>query len=260
MTSRPPSYRGDRFPPEVIRHAVWFYYRFGLSFRDVEDLLAERGVTVTYEAIRQWYLRFGLAYARRLRHRRGRMGNSWHLDELFVKIRGRHQYLWRAVDKDGDVLDDLVQSRRNKRAATRVFRTLLKRQGREPRRLITDNLRSNSAAHRTVMPSVIHSTRQYGHNRAEVAHQPTRQRERQMRRFTSAAHLQRLASVHGVVQNLFRVGRHRRGQVWRRQQIGPSRSSWLSRACSCRPWPRFALPRHETASQPTGGLSLRKES
>ena len=203
-----PSYRGYRFPPEIIAHAVWVYHRFGLSFRDVEDLLAERGITVTYETIRQWCLTFGLDYARRLRRSRGRMGDTWYLDEVFVKIRGRQQYLWRAVDEDGDVIDILVQARRNQRAAARFFRKLLKRQGREPRRLITDKLGNYSAAHRTAMPSVAHSTRQYENNRAEVSHQPTRHRERQMRRFKSAAHLQRFASVHGVVQNLFRVGRH----------------------------------------------------
>ena len=158
MTSQPPSYRGYRFPSEIISHSVWLYYRFGLSFRDVEDLLAERGITVTYEAIRLWCRTFGLNYARRLRRRRGRQGDTWYLDELFVKIQGQQQYLWRAVDEDGDVLDILVQSRRNRRAATRFFRKLLKRQGREPRRLITDKLRSYSAAHRTVMPSGIHST------------------------------------------------------------------------------------------------------
>ena len=120
---------------------------------------------MTYEAIRQWCRTFGLDYARRLRHRRGRQGGTWHLDELFVKIQGRQQGLWRAVDEDGDVLDILVQSRRNKRAAKWFFRKLLKRQGREPRRLITDKLRSYSAAHRTVMPSVVHITRQYENNR-----------------------------------------------------------------------------------------------
>ena len=117
MTSPPPSYRGYRFPPEIISHAVWLYHRFGLSFRDVEDLLAERGVSATYESIRQWCLTFGLDYARRLRRRRGRMGDTWHLDEVFVKIQGRQQYLWRAVDEDGDVTDILVQSRRHRRAA-----------------------------------------------------------------------------------------------------------------------------------------------
>ena len=155
--------------------------RFALSFRDVEDLLAQRGITVTYETIRQWCLTFGLGYARTLRRRRGRLGDTWHLDELFVAINGRKQYLWRAVDEDGDVLDILVQSRRNRRAAVRFFRKLLKKQGCLPRRLVTDKLRSYPAAHRTVMPSVVHRTEQYANNRAEVSHQPTRQRERQMR-------------------------------------------------------------------------------
>ena len=187
---------------------MWLYHRFGLSFRDVEDLLAERGITVTYETIRQWCLTFGLDYARRLRRRRGRMGDTWHLDEVFVKIQGRQQYLWRAVDEDGDAIDVLVQSRRTRRAAIRFFRKLLKGQGCVPRRLITDKLRSYPAACRTVMPSVVHRTDRYANNRAEVSHQPTRERERQMRRFKSAAHTQRFLSVHGPIQNLFRVGRH----------------------------------------------------
>ena len=203
MTSQSLSYRGYRFPPEIISHAVWLYHRFGLSFRDAEDLLAQRGILVTYETIRHWCQIFGLAYARRLRHRRGRMGDTWYLDELFVTIQGRQQYLWRAVDEDGDVIDILVQSRRNRRAAIRFFRKLLKGEGREPRRLITDKLRSYGAARRTVMPSVVHVTDQYANNRAEVSHQPTRQRERQMRRFKSAAHMQRFVSVHGLVQNLW---------------------------------------------------------
>ena len=206
MMSQPPRYRGYRFPPEIISHAVWLYHRFGLSFRDVEDLLAERGASVTYESIRQWCLTFGLDYTRRLRRRRGRMGDTWHLDEVFVKMQGRQQYLWRAVDEDGDVIDILVQSRRNRRADIRFFRKLLKGQGCVPRRLITDKLRSYPAACRTVMPSVVHRTDRYANNRAEVSHQPTR--ERQMRRFKSAAHAQRFLSVHGSIQNLFRVGRH----------------------------------------------------
>ena len=208
MNSHAPSYHGYRFPPEIIGHAVWLYHRFGLSFRDTEGLLAQRGITVTYETIRQWCRTFGLAYARRLRRRRGRQGDTWHLDELFVKFRGRRQYLWRAVDEDGDVIDILIQSRRNRRAAICFFRKLLKGQGCVPRLPITDKLRSYPAAHRTVIPSVVHYTDQYANNRAEVSHQPTRQRERQMRRFKSAAHVQRFLSVHGPVQNLFRVGRH----------------------------------------------------
>ena len=224
---------GYRFPPEIISHAVWFYCRFCLSFRDAEDLLAQRGVTVTYETIRPWCQRFGPVYARQLRRRRGRMGDTWHLDEVFVTIQGRQQYLWRAVDEDGDVLDILVQSHRNRRAAVRFFRKLLKTQGRIPRRLITDQLRSYAAACRTVMSSVVHVTDQYANNRAEVSHQPTRQRERQMRRFTSAAHVQRFASVHGVVQNLFRVGRHllrsRHHRVFRKRAF----VEWDAATCAC---------------------------
>ena len=145
-----PSYRGYRFPPDIISHAVWLYHRFALSFRDVEDVLARRGVDVTYEAIRKWCRRFGPEYAGRLRRRRGRLGDTWHLDEVFVTIQGRQQYLWRAVDEDGDVLDILVQPRRNRHAAVRFFRKLLKTQRHVPRRLITDKLRSYSAACRTV--------------------------------------------------------------------------------------------------------------
>ncbi len=208
MKSDTPSYRGYRFPPEIISHAVWLYYRFCLSFRDVEDLLAERGVIVSYETIRLWCRKFGPKYARKLKRREGRLGDTWHLDELFVTIQGQRQYLWRAVDQDGDLIDILVQPRRNRRAAERFFRKLLKGQGSEPRRLITDKLRSYSAAHRTMMPSVVHDTARYANNRAEVSHQPTRQRERQMRRFKSAGQAQRFLSVHGVILNLFRVGRH----------------------------------------------------
>jgi len=163
-----PSYRGFRFPPDIIRYAVWLYHRFSLSFRDVEDLLAERGITVTYETIRQWCATFGLEYARRLRRRRGRQGDMWHLDELFVRIHGRPQYLWRAVDEDGDVIDILVQPRRNRRAALRFFRKLLKGQGAVPRRLITDKLASYRSAHRILMPAVMHRTDRYANNRAEV--------------------------------------------------------------------------------------------
>ena len=175
MSSQAPSYRGYRFPSEIISHAVWLYHRFSLSFRDAEDLLAQRGITVTYETIRQWCLTFGPTYTRTLRRRRGRLGDTWYLDEVFATIQGQRRYLWRAVDQDGDLLDILVQSRRNRRAAIRFFRKVLKGRGRLPNRVITDRLRSYAAAHRIVMPSVPHSTRQYENNRAEVSHQPTRQ-------------------------------------------------------------------------------------
>ncbi len=233
MSQQPSRYRGYRFPPEVIAHAVWLYHRFGLSFRDAEDLLAERGITVTYETIRQWCLTFGLDYARRLRSRRGRQGDMWYLDEVFVRIQGRQQLLWRAVNEDGDVIDILVQSRRNQRAAVRFFRKLLKRQGSVPRELVTDKLASYPVAHRTVMLSVRHVTTQHANNRAEVSHQPIRQRERQMRRFKSAAHLQRFASVHGVVQNLFRVGRHLLRAVNYRLLRTRSLNIWDEVTCAC---------------------------
>ena len=233
MRSQSVSYHGYRFPPDIISHAVWLYHRFCLSFRDVEDLLAQRGVTVTYETIRQWCQRFGPVYARRLRRRRGRMGDTWHLDEVFVTIQGRRQYLWRAVDEDGDVLDILVQSHRNRRAAVRFFRTLLKAQGRVPRRLITDQLRSYAAAARIVMPSVVHVTDQYANNRAEVSHQPTRQRERQMRRFKSAAQLQRFASVHGIVQNLLRVSRQLLRSAHHRLLRTRAFVEWDAVMCAC---------------------------
>ncbi len=208
MNSHTLNYHGYRFPPEIISHAIWLYHRFCLSFRDVEDLLAEQGIIVSYESIRQWCRKFGPAYARALKRRQGRLGDTWYLDELFLTIQGRRQYLWRAVDQDGDVIDILLQLRRDRRAAERFFRKLLKGQGREPRRLVTDKLRSYAAAKRTVMPTVIHDTGRYANNRAEVSHEPTRQRERQMRRFKSSTQAQRFLSVHGITQNLFRVGRH----------------------------------------------------
>ncbi len=208
MKMKTNGYRGYRFPPEIISHSVWLYHRFALSFRDVEELLAKRGIIVTYETIRQWCRKFGPEYARKLKRRQGRLGDTWHLDEVFVKIRGERHYLWRAVDQDGDVIEILVQRCRNARAAKRFFRKLLKGQGSKPWRLVTDKLRSYGAAHSTTMPSVEHNTERYANNRAEVSHQPTRQRERQMRRFKSAGQAQRFLSVHGVIQNLFNLGRH----------------------------------------------------
>ena len=206
MNSKKSIYHGFRFPREIISHSVWLYYRFCLSFRDVEDLLAERGIEVSYESIRSWCNRFGPKYARSLKNRSGWRGDTWFLDEVFVKIGGNLQYLWRAVDQDGDCLDILVQKRRNKKAAKRFFRKLLKGQGAAPRLMITDKLRSYSAAYREMMPSVMHSTEQYENNRAELSHQPTRQRERQMRRFKSIGQAQRFLSVQGEVCNLFRLG------------------------------------------------------
>ena len=201
-------YYGHRFPPEIISYAVWVYHRFCLSFRDVEDLLAERGITSLMKPFDSGVRSSVLDYARKLKRRQGRLGDIWHLDEVFIRINGQQQYLWRAVDQDGDVIDILVQPRRDQRAAERFFRRLLRGQGKEPFRIITDKLRSYSAALRTILCDVAHNTERYANNRAEASHQPTRQRERQMRRFKSAGQAQRFLSLHGVVQNLFRVGRH----------------------------------------------------
>ena len=192
----------------------------------MEDLLAKRGIIVSYEIIRQWCLKFDPEYARQLKRRQGRLGNTWFLDEVFVTINGRRHYLWRAVDQYGDVIDILVQSRRNRRAAARFFHKLLKGQGRVPFRLVTDRLKSYGAALRTIMPSVNHDTGRYANNRAEVSHQSTRQRERQMRRFKSARQAQLFLSVHGVVLNLFRLGRHRLKSVHHRMLRTRSFSMW----------------------------------
>ena len=147
---------------------MWLYHRFCLSFRDVEDLLAERGIIVSYEAIRLWCQKFGPDYARKLKRRQGRLGDMWHLDEVFIRINGQQQYLWRAVDQDGDVIDILVQPQRDQRAAERFFRRLLRGQGQEPFCIITDKLRSYSAALRTILSAVSHNTERYANNRAEA--------------------------------------------------------------------------------------------
>ena len=200
----PSPYRGYRFSPEIIAHAVWLYFRFHLSFRDVQDLLAERGVVVSHEAIRQWCARFGAAFASGLRRRRARPGDKWHLDEVLLKINGKRHWLWRAVDQHGAVLDVLVQSRRDRHAAKRLMRKLLKKHARAPRVLVTDKLKSYAAANRDLGLNVEHRQHKGLNNRAENSHQPTRVREKVMRRFKSARHLQRFTSVHDQVANLFK--------------------------------------------------------
>lgn len=176
-------YAGYRYPSEIIGHAVWLYFRFALSFRDVEELLAARGIALTYETIRQWCLKFGQRFANDIRRRQGRLGDTWYLDEVFIKISKKRHYLWRAVDQDGDVLDILVQKHRNKRAAKRFFRKILKGLHYVQRKIVTDKLRSYGAARKEMIPGVIHDQGKRLNNRAEISHQPTRQRDRQMRRF-----------------------------------------------------------------------------
>ena len=202
-------YRGHRFPAEIIAHTVWLYFRFTLSFRDIDELLAARGIFVTYETIRQWCLKFGQTFANELRRRQPRRGDKWHLDEMVITMNGKHHYLWRAVDQEGYTLDILVQSRRNTKAAKRFFRKLLKGLHYVPRVLITDKLKSYAAAKKTVMPGVEHRQHKGLNNRAELSHQRTRQQERQMRRFKSPRQAQRFLSAHGPINNLFYLRRHR---------------------------------------------------
>src|ERR1700730_16982119 len=201
-------YYRHRFPAEIISHCVWLYFRFPLSFRDVEEMLAMRGIALTYETVREWCLKFGQTYANGLRCRSSRPGDRWHLDEVFLKINGRLHYLGRAVDQDGDVLDILVQSRRDKKAAKKFFRKLLKGLRYTPRVIITDRLKSYHAAKQEIMPSVEHRQDKGQNNRAENSHQPSRLREKVMRRFKSAGHAQRFLSVFGIITSFFRVGRH----------------------------------------------------
>jgi len=201
-------YKRHRFPPEIIQYAVWLYHRFNLSHRDIEDLLAERGITVSYEAIRLWCNKFGLKYVRRLKKKHQGYGDTFFIDEVFVKIDGKQHYLWRAVDQDGEIVDVFLQRRRDGKAAKRFFKRLLNAHRIEPRKIVTDKLRSYGVAHRELIPDTIHDTSRYANNRAELSHQPTRVRERVMRRFKSMQQAQRFLTVHAAVYNLFNLGRH----------------------------------------------------
>jgi putative transposase len=202
------SYRRHRFPPVIIQHAVWLYLRFTLSYRDVEELLAERGLDISYETVRCWVLKFGPVIARRLRRCRPRPSNRWHLDEMVVRIAGERMYLWRAVDHEGEVLDMLVQRRRDSCAALRLMRKLLKKQGFAPKLLVTDKLRSYASAFRRLRLTCPHEQGLRKNNRAENSHQPVRRREHKMQRFKSARSAQRFLSMHAAVHNTFNLQRH----------------------------------------------------
>ncbi|MBP0447904.1 IS6 family transposase [Roseomonas sp. SSH11] len=208
MTSDPATYPGHRFPAEIISHAVWLYHVFSLSLRDVELILAERGITVTHESIRSWCRKFGAEFAAKLRRGRPKPGDTWHLDKVFLRINGVLHYLWRAVDQHGVVLDILVQGRRNGSAAKRFFKRLLAGLKYKPKRIVTDGLRSYGAAKREVLPDVRHRTSRYLNNRAENSHRPTRRRERQMQRFKSPKQAQRFLSAHSMIYGHFRPRRH----------------------------------------------------
>ncbi|NTI30460.1 IS6 family transposase [Rhizobium rhizogenes] len=220
-------FRRHRFPAEIIAHAVWLYYRFPLSLRDVEDLLAERGINVSFQTVSEWATKFGLKFAHQLRRRsRGHFADKWQFDEMVVTIKGRKYWLWRAVDANGYVLDALLQSRRNKAAALRLMRKLLKDQGIAPRVMVTDKLRSYSAAKAELMPGVEHRSHKGLNNRAENSHLPLRRRERRMMRFKSARQCQRFVSTHGQIANLFLLHRKHLNATDHRQLRTHAISIW----------------------------------
>jgi len=220
------SFARHQFPPAIIRHAVWLYLRFTLSYRDVEDLLAERGLDVSYETVRRWVLKFGPLFARELRHRRPRPTARWHLDEMAVAIAGRRFWLWRAIDDEGEVLDLLVQPRRDKAAAVKLMRKLLKKQGFALDVLVTDKLRSYSAAKAEMGLSTRHERGLRKNNWAENSHQPVRRRERKMQRLKSPGSAQRFLSVHAAIHNTFNVQRHLTSRDTRRVLRGEAFEAW----------------------------------
>jgi len=220
-------YKRYRFPAEIIAHAVWLYFRFPLSLRHIEDLLAERGIEVSFQTVAEWAAKFGRDYARSIRVRsRGSFADKWHLDEMVIAIKGKKYWLWRAVDADGYVLDALIQRRRNKKAALRLMRKLLKGQRVTPRVMITDKLRSYDAGKRNIMPSVEHRSHKGLNNRAENSHLVVRRRERGMIQFKSAGQCQRFVSIHASIANLFHLHRNRNSAAEHRKLRNAATKMW----------------------------------
>jgi putative transposase len=232
MTPEPAAYPGYRFPAEIISHALWLYHVFSLSLRDVELILAERGIGVTHESIRQWCLKFAGDVARKIRRRRPRPGDSWQMDEVFIRINGVLHYLWRAVDQRGVVLDILVQDRRNATAAKCFFKRLLAGVRFKPRRIVTDGLRSYGVARRELLPEVQHRTSRHLNNRAENSHRPTRRRERQMQRFKSPEQAQRFLSTHAMIYGHFRPRRHLMSAARYRRARTKAFRIWRQETCA----------------------------
>jgi putative transposase len=217
MNTRTSTYKRPRFPPDIIQYAVWVYFRFNLSHRYIEDLLAPRGIEVSPVSVRLWCNKFSSTYARQLRRTHPRLGRYVFPDDVFVKIQGKQQYLWRAADLGGEVVNVFLQARRDGKTAKRFFRCVLKRHGDVSRKIVTDKLRSHGAALREQIPEAILDTPLYANNRTELSQQPTRLRERGMRRFKSRHRAQRFLDVHAAVCNLFNLGRHLRAARYSRE-------------------------------------------
>lgn len=219
-------YSRYRFPGEIISYCVWLYYTFALSYRDIEKMMLYRGIEVTYETIREWCQKFGQQYANQVRRKRSYVTDKWHLDEMVVIIKKQQYYLWRAVDSAGNVLDVLLQRHRDTEAAKRFFRKLLKKQGFVPRVIVTDKLKSYEAAKKQVMPSVEHRAHKGLNNRAENSHQPTRVRERRMRRFKSPGQAQRFLSTLGPIRDHFQPKQHQLTAKRYREQLRQRFEDW----------------------------------
>ncbi|UVK49892.1 IS6 family transposase (plasmid) [Mesorhizobium sp. AR02] len=233
MTVSAPTYKNHRYPIEIVARAVWLYFRFNLSLRDVEEMLFDRGIVVSYETIRRWCRKHGPDYARRIRRKSPTKDDVWHLDEVVVRINGQKCWLWRAVDQDGYVLDEIVQTRRNTKAARRLLTRLLKKQGLPPKRTITDKLRSYGAAQRQVMPNVEHRSHKGLNNRAENSHLPFRKRERTRQGFRSVGSLQHFVSIFSAVRNLFVPSQTNRSAAQIRTHRRQAMAAW--QAVSARP-------------------------
>ena len=226
------SYRNLHFPSSIIQRAVWLYARFNLSLRDVEELMAERGVKVSYETVRRWVKRFGPPIARGLRRGRPRAHPQWHLDEMYVAIGGRWMYLWRAIDQNGEVLDVLVQAKRDKHAALKLMRKLLKKHGFAPRTIVTDKWRAYAAAFRDLGLNAWHHQAKWMNNRIEGSHVRVRRRERAMQGFRSPGSAQRFLSIHAAVYNHFTTRRHLISADEHRHRRDQAFAAWRTAACA----------------------------
>jgi len=215
-----------RFPIEIIRHCVWRYHRFSLSFRDISEMMAYRGITVTYETVRQWGLDFATQFANEIKRRKPRLGSTWHMDEVILKIKGEHVFLWRAVDENGEELDNIVTKHRDKKSAKRFFKKLLVGLKYKPKRIVTDKLKSYAAAKREVMPDVPHIQDKYANNRAENSHRHVRKRERHLQCFKSARHASRFLSAYCQIRCFFSRRRHLHKAGGYREILSKQFSTW----------------------------------